>query len=163
MSVKIRPYSLRARYLSTGLVLASLASTSEAQMVIDELWVRAMPPTQTMTAAYGSVTNHGNEAVTISGVNASFAGNAELHSSVSDGDSVRMTALGPVTLAPHESLTLSPGGNHIMLMNVSSMPVPESSVQICFDTDQQSVCAMAKVLRDAPKAHHDDHHHHMNH
>ena len=155
----------RVHYLSilAGLTLTLSMSASHAQVVIDELWVRAMPPTQAMTAAYGSVTNHGNEAITIVGVNASFAGTAALHSSVNDGDSVRMAAMGPVTLGPHKSLTLSPGGNHIMLMDISSMPSADSSVQICFETSGQPVCAMANVLRNAPTSQHDDHHHHMNH
>lgn len=151
------------RNIVAGLALTLPMSASHAQVVIDKLWVRAMPPTQTMTAAYGSVTNHGNEAIIIEGVNASFAGKATLHSSVSDGESVRMAAMGSVTLAPHESLVLTPGGNHIMLMDVGRMPSANSSVQICFDTSAQPVCAMAKVLRDAPASQHDDHQHHMNH
>ncbi len=151
------------RNIVAGLALTLPMSASQAQVVIDELWVRAMPPSQTMTAAYGSVTNHGNEAIIIEGVNASFAATATLHSSVNDGESVRMAAMGAVTLAPHESLILTPGGNHIMLMDVGHMPGADSSVQICFDTSGQPVCAMAKVLRDAPASQHDDHHHHMNH
>jgi len=153
----------RYRSLGTGLALTALASASHAQVVIEGLWVRAMPPTHTMTAAYGSVINQSDQVINLRGVSANFAGSAMLHNSVSDGDSARMVAMGPISLAPGEALTLSPGGGHIMLMDVTTMPKVESSVEICFDTGEQSICASAKVLRNAPGAQHDGHHGHMNH
>lgn len=157
------PLATLSRLLNTGWVIALLASDAQAQVTLDGLWVRAMPPTQSMTAAYGSVTNHSEASITIRGASAPFAGSAALHSTLTDGSAVRMTAMGDVTLAPGEVLTLSPGGGHIMLMDIDTMPSPNSQVQICFETDGQRVCGIAKVLRNAPQDDHDGHHHHMNH
>lgn len=145
--------------------LALMLSMGTAQAAIEwqNVWVRAMPPTQQMTAAYGTISNRGTTSVTLKGVSADFATRAELHRSVQQGNAVRMIPMGLVELAPGESLILKPGGAHLMLMGIDSMPAPDTSVALCATTTSDSVCTMARVLRRAPKSPHDGHSEHMSH
>ena len=157
---KILP-SYLTRFIVPALLLA--ASTAKADINWDNVWVRAMPPTQTMTAAYGVITNSGADTVIINGGSADFAERVELHESIHEGDSVRMVPMEAVELAPGESLKLIPGGSHIMLMGISDMPMAESTVSLCLTTQEGPTCTTAQVLRKAPKSDHDTHHLHMNH
>jgi len=69
-SRKILP-SYLTRFVASALLLA--AATAKADINWENVWVRAMPPTQTMTAAYGVITNGGTDTVIINGGSADFA------------------------------------------------------------------------------------------
>jgi len=157
---KILP-SYLARIVASALLLA--AAAAKADINWENVWVRAMPPAQTMTAAYGVITNGGTDTVIINGGSADFAKRVELHKSIQEGDSVRMAPMGAVELAPGESLKLMPGGAHIMLMGISDMPTAESTVSLCLTTQEGANCTTAQVLRKGPQSDHDAHHLHMNH
>lgn len=157
---KILP-SYLTRFVASALLLT--AATAKADINWENVWVRAMPPTQTMTAAYGVITNGGTDTVIINGGSADFAKRVELHKSIQEGDSVRMVPMGAVELAPGESLKLMPGGAHIMLMGISDMPTAESTVSLCLTTQEGANCTTAQVLRKGPQSDHDAHHLHMNH
>lgn len=147
--------------------IAAVLSTSlsaRAELALSDFWVRAMPPTQHMTAGYGEVRNVGESPVVISGGRTSFSDAIELHESVRDGDSVRMIPIREITLGPGDTLTLTPGGAHLMITGVKRMPTPGTTVTICLQFDgDEAVCTEAPVLRNAPDRgmeHHDSHSHH---
>ena len=143
-----------------------------ADLVISDAWVRAMPPTQTMTAGYATVLNDGDTKITITGTSSDIAPMATLHATVQAGDSVRMVAMPTLELAPGERFSFEPGGAHIMLMQMPSMPSEGAVAQLCFDIDGDATrCTDATVSRTAPasagmeqsidKSDHDmDHGHH---
>ena len=57
--------------LLAGLLVLYLSCEASAQaLVIHDAWVRAMPPGQTMTAAYMQLENPGEQAVRVDGVEA---------------------------------------------------------------------------------------------
>ena len=133
------------------LTSAGAYAADDAQLELESFWVRAMPPTQQMTAGYGTVTNTGSTAVTITGISADFAPMAEMHETVSEGDSVRMVAMQAPQLAPGASLRFVPGGAHVMLMGIEQMPAANSQVEICLLLDDGTEsCTNAPVLRSAP-------------
>ncbi|MDG0992135.1 MAG: copper chaperone PCu(A)C [Luminiphilus sp.] len=158
LSNKVARFS---RHLKTGwLVLALNALMSPiavAQLSLEQLWVRAMPPTQTMTAAYGQLSNLGAAPLTITGVSSTIATETTLHESRQVGDRMTMVAVTNMTLAPGEVLELKPGGLHLMLMGIKTMPVKGSEVEICVLSGEDRTCATASVQRDADST---THHHH---
>jgi len=138
-----------------------------ADLAISDAWVRAMPPTQTMTAGYANLSNEGTTAITITGASSDIAPMATLHSTVQAGDNVRMVALPTLELAPGERFSFVPGGAHIMLMQMPSMPSEGAVAQLCFSVaGGEARCTEATVRREAPAAHgmdmnnHDMHHGH---
>lgn len=136
----------------TVAVLALLScSAAAAEVRITSAWVRAMPPTQRMTAGYAELTNTGDHAVTISGATSPIAAVASLHTTVTEGAQRRMAALPSVTLAPGESFQFAPNGPHVMLMGMKRMPSVGERVRLCFTTDEDKpLCANAAVSRDRP-------------
>ena len=142
-----------------ALLLVMMGSQyAAAELVLEGFWVRAMPPTQTMTAAYGRITNGGSEAVRVTGASSDVAADTSLHESRQSGDQVRMVAMGEVQLAVGESLELAPGGAHLMLMGIATMPAPDSEVEICIHSGEDNSCVAAPVQRQAEPTGH--HHHH---
>ena len=149
--------------LGLTLALISIAGTARAELLVSGLWVRSMPPNQTMTAGYGVITNTGSKAITLSGASSAIAARVEFHESVRDGDSVRMVPMGTPTLAPGEKLELIPGGAHLMLMGIEQMPAADTTIEVCLTTDAGgNTCTSAPVSRNAPTQSHEmsEHHHH---
>lgn len=136
---------------------ACISPMTQAQVNLDHLWVRAMPPTQTMTAAYGQITNTGEAPLTITGASSNIATDTTLHESRQTDDRMTMVAVTNKTLAPGEVLELKPGGFHLMLMGVKVMPAEGSEVEICLLSGEDRTCATANVQRDANSM---NHHHH---
>lgn len=112
---------------------------------IEGAWVRAMPPGQRVTAAYMRIVA-GQEAVLVRGVSSPI-GDAELHETQTIDGRARMRALDALELAAGASVTLAPGGRHIMLMGLAQTPREGDSVRLCLDTDRGTICTEASVRR----------------
>ncbi|HBO11871.1 MAG TPA: copper chaperone PCu(A)C [Halieaceae bacterium] len=139
---------------------AALAAPTVADpLAVEDAWVRALPPTQSVTAGYLVVTNRGDDTVRIVGAAASGAGRAELHESRAEDGAMRMVPVAVLPLAPGESASFEPGGLHLMLKDLERMPAPGETVRLCLITDDgEPSCADAAVRRDAPAAgHHHEH------
>ena len=129
-------------------------------LVVEDAWVRALPPTQSNTAAYLRVTNTGSARQEITGATVELAGRAEIHTSVTVDGYVKMQQLPSLTLAPGESAELAPGGKHLMLLDLERMPAPGESLQLCLITASgEQACAAAPVRKGAPSEN-DNHQHH---
>ncbi|MEM1402856.1 MAG: copper chaperone PCu(A)C [Pseudomonadota bacterium] len=136
---------------------ASFSASAQSLLTVDGAWVRAMPPTQKMTAAYATITNASEGPITLSGVESTI-GDASLHeTTVEDGQS-RMRALPKLQLEPGESAELAPGGMHIMLMGLSRAPREGEAVELCLVLDDTQQCFKADVRRGAPDDSHHQHH-----
>jgi copper(I)-binding protein len=95
--------------LSCGAVAADSVTTANA-------WVRATVPGQTVAGAYLDITSRAR-AVLI-GVASPVAEKAELHTMTTDGGVMRMRAVGKIELPARQTVSLKPGGYHIMLINI---------------------------------------------
>lgn len=136
--------------LSTG--LSSLSHASE-MLHWNNVWVRSMPPGAQISAAYGMLTNHGDQTVTLSTVSSEISGTAEMHEVIADGDQRRMAQLESINIAPHETLIFKPGARHIMLLDIAAPPVEGEIVEICaVSAAGTRACTEAVVRRQAPEA-----------
>ncbi|MDP4789983.1 MAG: copper chaperone PCu(A)C, partial [Haliea sp.] len=106
-------FGIRAA-LSLALMVLPVAQASQAQVVLEGAWVRALPPTQTRTAAYLTVRNTGAEVLAITGGTASGAGRVELHETLEVDGMMRMQQQSVVEVPAGGSVELAPGGLHLM-------------------------------------------------
>ena len=137
------------------IVSAGLSSLSHANEMLHwkDAWVRSMPPGAQVSAAYGMLTNHSDQTVTLSIVSSEISGSAEMHEVIADGDQRRMAQLESIDIAPHETLMFEAGGRHIMLLDIAAPPIEGESVEICaVSTAGTRACTEAAVRRQAPLA-----------
>ena len=152
--------------LYLGLVAAPLGvadpSPGEggAAVQLQDAWVRAMPPGQTRTAAYLTVHNPGPGAVTVTGARADVAGRTEMHTSVEVDGMMRMEPVAVLPVPAGARLVFSPGGLHLMLMDLQRVPAVGERVGVCLEiAGRPPACTSAPVRRDAGVAS-DAHRHH---
>ncbi|MCD1636737.1 copper chaperone PCu(A)C [Martelella mediterranea] len=110
-------------YLSavTALMLAAgsgaPAVAGSKDVVVEGAWSRASIGTNRPGAAYMTVRNAGDEAVTLTGIETDLAMRPEVHrTSTSDQGVSSMAPAGDIRIAPGETVALEPGGLHAMLM-----------------------------------------------
>jgi len=143
------------------LVMALAAGPALAEVHLSSAWIRALPPTQPVTAAYLEVMNHGQQAVTITGASVEGAGRVEMHTSEEVDGTVRMSRLSDLTVAPGQTVSLAPGGAHLMLFDLSAMPRPGDTRKICLSlASGAEACIEADVRKSAAESQHDHHQHH---
>ena len=103
--------------LAVGL-LCWWAPAAAGDMDIREPWARASAGAGTTGAAYVTIHN-GGAADALIGATSALAKRAALHGHLMDGDMMKMRPVDRVALAPGATVTLAPGGLHIMMFGLT--------------------------------------------
>jgi periplasmic copper chaperone A len=150
-----RSFYSRCGRLALSLLAATFVagcSESEKSIELTNAWVRAVPPVSSTTAAYLTLTNNTEAAVVFTGAQAEFATEVELHDMSMNADGMRsMKHIESLPLAPGESVSLAPGGIHVMLFGLTEVPAEGETVSVCLRfAEAPPLCEMFPVLREAP-------------
>ncbi len=115
--------SFLAATLAASALLAGTAV--QAQVRIDEPWVRTTVAPQKTTGAYMTITSsHGGKLVAAS---SPLAASVEVHEMKMDGDMMRMRAIDALALPAGTRVELKPGAYHMMLLGLKA-PVKAGDV-----------------------------------
>lgn len=116
-----------------------------------------------MAAVFGTVTNTGRQEVRLVGGESPVAGRVEVHEVVADGGGKAMRPKADGLAVPaggtHE---LTPGGDHLMLMDLREPMRPGADVSITVRFEDGSTLPVTVQVRDFPGADEDyqpGHHH----
>jgi copper(I)-binding protein len=155
------------------LATALLAPAAHAcELALVDGWVRTAPPTAKVMAGFGTLRNPGTVESTLVSVTSPQFGRVELHEMSMDGGVMKMRALDEIKVEAGESVTLAPGGTHLMLFDpvaplASGDPV-EVKLTLACDSEYPATLTVAERAPTATdsKADSDDaheHHHHGGH
>ncbi|MBI1238899.1 MAG: copper chaperone PCu(A)C [Alphaproteobacteria bacterium] len=126
MDSKALMVAVAAALFGTTLVFAH--SFEVGDLAVGHPWARPTAPGATIGAGYLTVTNNGAEADRLIGGSSTAAARVELHTMSMDEGVMKMRAVEGFEIAPGETLTLAPGGNHLMLMDLAGPLVEGASV-----------------------------------
>ncbi|MDO8261745.1 MAG: copper chaperone PCu(A)C [Gallionella sp.] len=93
------------------------ASADGVDIKILNPWVLAAPPGVKTLAAYLEIKNYGGNPRILTNVSSPAFDQVGIHRSVMHGNMVHMEQLKELTIPPHASVVLKPGGLHFMLEN----------------------------------------------
>lgn len=89
-----------------------------ASIDADDLWLRESIPGQANGAGFGTIYNHGETDMLLLGGSVAVADDIEVHRHVHSDGQMRMERMEALVIPTGESVTLQPGGYHLMLMNL---------------------------------------------
>jgi periplasmic copper chaperone A len=92
-------------------------AADEGTISVDGAWARPTIGDAALSSAYVTITNSGDSADALIGVETSFAEQAQLHTMTIDNAIMRMRPIARIEVAPG-TIELAPRGDHIMLMNL---------------------------------------------
>jgi len=97
----------------------SAAKTSTATIKISHAWSRATPGGAPIGVGYATITNNGKLPDRLLGGSVGFAKRIEVHTMTMTKGVMRMRKLkGGLVIAPEQTVTLKPGGQHLMLIGL---------------------------------------------
>ena len=138
---------------STATVAATATQTAAtAAITVKGAWARSMPgnPNEN-SASYAQVANSGAQAdrLVAASVPSSIAATVELHRTVRVGDQMKMEPVPGFDIAPGATLTLEPGGNHIMLLNLAAPLKAGTKVPVSLRFERGPAMTVEFEVRDA--------------
>ena len=98
----------------------ALAQAPQQPIQVMGAWARSTPPGAKTAAAYFTVVNSGPAADRLVGVSTPAAGTADVHRSFDDNGVMKMRPAGPLDVKPNAPVVLSPGGLHVMMMDLKA-------------------------------------------
>ncbi|WP_434339977.1 copper chaperone PCu(A)C [Motilimonas cestriensis] len=145
-------------FVLAGLGLALLSGASQAEIMVDGAYVRATPPNVQNSAAFLQLMNHSNELATLVSAKSDIAEKVELHNHIMADGMMKMRQVDGIKINAMETVSLQPGGYHIMLMGLKQ-PLTEGqevSFTLGFSSGEQvSFVALVKSVKgDKPKMKH---------
>ncbi len=102
--------------LAVGLV--SGVALAKPDIVIKDPWVRLMPPTSKVSAAYMRIENKGDSKDVLLWAKSSVSKITQLHKTINSNGIMKMVRVKKFTINPKQTLVLKPGGYHIMLIDL---------------------------------------------
>lgn len=142
--------NIAALLLSAGLIatLAGCASADQQSptasektqaLEISDGWVRVSEMTESeggMTGAFATITNTSEEDITLIAGDSDVAGVVEIHEVVMvDGEMKMQPISGGIVIPAGQSVTLEPGGLHVMLMDLTRPLVEGEDISITLKFD----------------------------
>lgn len=122
-----------AMLLTCTALVAMPACARDCAPALRDGWVRLLPVAMPMTAGFGHIDNSCSTPVTIVGASSPAFEDVSLHETrVVDGVS-RMRAVPELVVPADGSMTLEPGGLHLMLMQPRAALQAGSTIEIEFE------------------------------
>jgi hypothetical protein len=116
------------RTLVSVLALGAASAAASPPKVTDA-WIRATPPGAVTAAAYLTITSAGVADRLVAAATPA-AGAVEIHTHVEEAGSERMVRVAELTLPADEAVRLTPGGQHLMLVDIKTPMVPGTKVAL---------------------------------
>lgn len=109
---------------------ATAGDITAGDIVVSNAWTRVTPPGAKVAGGFLTITNKGKTAERLLGGSADIAGRIEVHEMTMEGGVMKMRELPKgLEIAPGASVTLKPGGYHVMFMDLKASPAMGTPVK----------------------------------
>jgi copper(I)-binding protein len=149
--------------ISVAIVLLFLTGQSGAlagsAVDVGSPWIREAPPASTVLAAYMVLTNNDDSPHTITRIDSPEFSSSQIHRTVVEDGIAKMLPVEQLVLPAGDSVTLEPGGMHLMLFD-PSRPLKDGDIVdlVIHDDAGESVTISVPVVRVNAESGHVHHH-----
>lgn len=141
-------------------MLAASLPAFAANVSVSDAWARATMPGQQVSGAYMKIESDAD--ARLIGASSPAVPRVEVHEMKMDGDVMRMREVKAIDLPKGKSVSLEPGGYHIMLMNLKK-PIAAGDViplNLVIESGGKKQTVEVKAEARAPGGDAMQHHHH---
>ena len=129
-------FQLQIQAMAAVVLLAAIAMISPVKaqsgdsLRIADAYVRSSGSTAQAAAAFMTLQNASTGADRLLAASTSVAGAVELHTVIKEGEVMRMRAVTAIDVPAGQTVTLQPGGLHVMLMDLRRPLTPGESIDV---------------------------------
>ena len=127
MNITVRFIVIAAAFFSAA-VHAQTQAQSQAQVSVEQAWVRATVPQQRATGAFMQL--RAPASTTLVGASSPAAGIVEIHEMAMQDNVMRMRQVPAIALPAGKTVELKPGGFHVMLLDLKQQVKAGDSVAL---------------------------------
>ena len=98
-----------------------------SKITVAEGYVKASIPGSNVTAAFMTISNTSDKAITLQKVSSTISDRVEIHEHSMTNGMMRMREVGEITINAHSKVVLQPSGLHLMIFSVKQ-PIIEKNV-----------------------------------
>jgi len=132
----------------TFLCLLTVSAMAAEPLTVKTPWARATVPAAQVGAVYVALQNPGTESVRIVAASSPACRTTEIHDHVRlDNGNVQMVAVPALDIAAGATVTLQPGGKHIMLIGLVAPLVEGETVAVTLTTASGATIAIAAPIK----------------
>lgn len=102
--------------------LLGLSVTTMAELVVKEGYVRKPIPGRTMTAAFMAIHNTATTDTVLTSASLEGAKRVEIHTHTHENGVMKMREIFELPIKAGQTVTLKPGGLHLMVFGISQLP-----------------------------------------
>ena len=113
-----------------SILLAAQVGLAQAELLIEDGYVRAPLPGRYMSAAFMTFNNTGKQDVVLKSASIQGAGLVEYHTHSHENGVMRMRQIQELKIPAGEKVVLEPGGLHLMVFKIGQLPV-EPYLSVC--------------------------------
>ncbi len=136
--------------VAAGLAFAGAAALAQGTAVgVSDAYARAVPPGQPNSAVFLTLSNASGEPHALVSAASPIADAVELHTHINDGGMMRMRRVERIEVPAGESVSLKPGGLHVMLIGLKQNLQPGDQVDLTLtfeDGTQTQVGAPVRMV-----------------
>ena len=124
-----------------------MATAQAQEIVVNDAWIRGVPPAAKTTAAFMTIQNAGSEERILLAATCEVAESAQIHTMEQVGEVMKMRELSSLRVPSSGQTRLAPKGNHIMLIGLFR-PISEGEViPISLNFSDGSIVNVDAVVR----------------
>jgi periplasmic copper chaperone A len=116
--------------ISGLLLLTCLSTAAFAELVVEDAYVRGLPPGVDTTSAYMTLRNTSDADLQLTGAASPIAREVTLHTTMNHDGMLHMQHVQSVTIPAHGELVLESGGIHLMLAGLKQSVVEGTAVEL---------------------------------
>lgn len=137
------------KFLRLLIAASFFASFSALAMDVQvhNAYIRAVPPTAAVTAAFMDINNQGNQARAVVSASSAAADAVELHTHTNVDGVMQMRQVKQIDLAANSTTHLKPGGLHIMLIGLKKPLNMDENVLVSLKLDDGSLLELDLPVR----------------
>jgi copper(I)-binding protein len=134
---------------AAALLSAPPAQAAKAPITAQGAWVRSVPPSSRVAAAYLLIKNDSDKTMYLESAETSAAADAEIHRMSETGGMMTMESVSVVPVPAHGQAVLEPGGYHLMLIGLKKPLRLGDKVRLTLRFRGKYKLAVAATVREA--------------
>lgn len=129
------------------LLMSASAAVHAVDLSVNNAYIRTMPPGQTMTAGFLTVTNNSLKRCQLLSGTSSISPRIEFHEHQHAQGMMQMRQVDSVVVAAGQTVTFSPGALHLMLYEIDEPLVAGDTTQMEIASDQCGAISFTAEIR----------------
>ena len=139
------------RFIVLILIAVISFAANAAELIVTDGQVRVPMPGRTVTAGYFTIQNNTADPVSLTAARSTAFERAELHQHTHQDGVMRTEQVGQIEIAANASVSLQPGGLHLMLFNPLQPLLAGESVTVLLSFSNGQQLELSMPLTEMPR------------